>query len=242
MRRPRIFTEQPLSAGAEIALELGASRHLIAVLRLGPGDSITLFNGQGGEYSATLQGGTAKQSIVYVNDFSDIDRQSPLAIHLGVAISRGDRFDWVVQKATELGVAIITPLLTERTEVRLSAERRAKKQLQWCQIAIGACEQSGRNRPPRIDPVVPYNDWLPVQADAKLILHPSATKLPHPNDSYPRSVALLVGPEGGLSDPEVIAAQQQGFTPLGLGPRILRTETAPLAGISILQAFWGDML
>lgn len=243
MRAPRLFTDQPLATGMEITLEPGASRHIVTVLRLTPGGSITLFNGEGGEYAATLHGGSGKQASVSVGRFSDMDRQSPLAIHLGIALSKGDRFDWVIQKATELGVAQITPLITARTEVRLSAERQQKKCQHWRQVAISACEQSGRNRLPCMIPPAPCRDWLSVQADVKLVLHPATANSPLlPRDLSPTSVALLVGPEGGFTDDEVSAALGLGFTPLRLGPRILRTETAPLAGISIVQAFWGDML
>ncbi len=243
MRTPRFFTDQPLATGMEIALEPGVSRHIVAVLRLVPGSSVTLFNGAGGEYAATLSGGSPKQANILVGHFSDSDRQSPLTVHLGVALSKGDRFDWVVQKATELGVAQITPLITARTEVRLSAERQQKKCQHWRQVAISACEQSGRNRLPAIVPAVACQEWLSVAADVKLVLHPtSANSAPLSRSLIPVSVALLVGPEGGLTDDEVNAAQHLGFTPLRLGPRILRTETAPLAAISIVQAFWGDML
>ncbi len=243
MRTPRFFTDQPLATGTEITLAPGASGHIVTVLRLTPGSRITLFNGEGGEYGATLLGGSRKQAKVSVGSFSDTNRQSPLAIHLGIALSKGDRFDWVIQKATELGVAQITPLVTARTEVRLSAERQQKKCQHWRHIVISACEQSGRNRLPCMVPPVPCRDWLSVQADIKLVLHPAtANSVPLPRDTSPTSVALLVGPEGGLTGDEVSAALGLGFTTLRLGPRILRTETAPVAGVSIVQAFWGDML
>ncbi len=243
MRVPRLFTGQPLATGMEITLEPGASRHVVTVLRLAPGSSVTLFNGEGGEYAAILSGGSAKQAKVSVGGFSDTNRQSPLAIHLGIALSKGDRFDWVVQKATELGVGQITPLITTRTQVRLGAERQQKKIQHWRQVAISACEQSGRNLLPSIVSAVPCLEWFQIQADVKLVLHPATTNSPPLSiDPKPVSVALLVGPEGGLTSDEVSSAQRLGFTPLRLGPRTLRTETAPLTAISIVQAFWGDML
>jgi 16S rRNA (uracil1498-N3)-methyltransferase len=149
--------------------------------------------------------------------------------------------DWVVQKATELGVNAIAPLLSERTEIRLNADRAEKKLRHWQQIIGSACEQCGRNRLPELLPPQPLPQWLPgVGADLRLVLHPDAANAV-PGSSPPASVALLVGPEGGFSPAEIAAATQVGFSALQLGPRILRTETAPLAALAILQARWGDM-
>ena len=149
--------------------------------------------------------------------------------------------DWVVQKATELGVTHITPLLTERTEVKLKAERAEKKLCHWQQIAVSACEQSGRNRVPHVAALTPLNNWLSAtEANRKLVLHHRAIKGADP-DSTPCSAALLIGPEGGLSDEEIQEAEGEGYQSLQLGPRVLRTETAPLAAITLLQSRWGDM-
>ncbi len=241
MRIPRIFTAQTLKAQASIELEPGPSQHLARVLRMNPGDGIILFNGCGGQYPATISALDRKSVVVATADFEAVECESGLGIELGIAISRGEKMDWVIQKATELGVSTIAALVTERTEVRLKGEREEKKLRHWQQVAIGACEQCGRNRLPRIQPPQSISHWIgTVQADARLVLHHRAGEV-EKNITAPTSAALLVGPEGGLSPAEIAAAEQAGFSSLRLGSRILRTETAPLAAIAILQARWGDM-
>ncbi len=240
MRIPRIYTEQPLAAGAELELEESGARHL-QVLRLGAGDSVLLFNGDGRSWQAQLLEGSRKRARVAIErELEAADGESPLAIHLGIAISKGERMDWVVQKATELGVTAITPLQTQRVEVRLNAERRAKKLRHWQQVAISACEQCGRNRLPTVAEPMALQPWLgSVVAECKLVLAPGAEPLAA--SQPPQSLALLIGPEGGLDEAEIAAAARAGFAPLALGPRILRTETAPVAALAILQHLWGDM-
>lgn len=241
MRIPRIYTQLSLQANAPIELEAGPSHHLSRVLRMKVGDSLILFNGGGGQYPATISTMERKAVVATTGNFDAIEHESGLYLQLGIAVSRGDRMDWVVQKATELGVSSIAPLLSERTEVRLSGERGAKKWQHWQQIATSACEQCGRNRLPQVLPPQPLAQWLQgVEADTRLVLHHTAGNA-DPGSSIPASVALLVGPEGGLSPAEISAAEQAGFSSLQLGPRVLRTETAPLAAIAILQARWGDM-
>ena len=239
MREIRVFTDQPLTCGEEVVLDPMASRHL-SVLRLKAGSEVTLFNGEGGEYSTRIltAGKTCRLSI---EAFSDREMESPLAIHLGIGISRGDRMDLVVQKATELGVKTITPLYTERTEVKLKGDRADKKLRHWRQIAVSACEQCGRNRLPEISSPEPIAHWLPVSADLKFVLHHRSEKNLRDYASAPKTVALLIGPEGGLSTSEISTAEKNGFNPLTLGPRVMRTETAPLAAVSIFQSLWGDM-
>ncbi len=238
---PRFFTEQPLSTGVELSLEAGPSRHIAGALRLREGAALRLFNGSGGEYLAHITG-LGKQAVsVAVSDFFPEDREASLPITLGIGISRGERMDLVVQKSTELGVAAIQPLVTERTEVRLKGEREQKKRRHWRQVAISACEQCGRNRVPEIAEPQALESWLEhAAAELKLVLHHRSEQglgaLP-----APASIALLVGPEGGLSAAEISAAEQAGFQPLALGRRVLRTETAPLAALAILQFHWGDM-
>ena len=200
MRIPRIFTDQPLSSGANLALTGSAARHLSSALRMSVGQEITLFNGRGGEFAATLTSTAKSQVDVSIGDCREIDRESPLRLHLAIAVSRGERMDWIVQKATELGVTEITPLFSERTEVKLN----------------GDSEQ------------------------LKLVLHHRSDKTLAQHQT-PKSVCLLVGPEGGLSDNEISRAMDKGFAALTLGPRVMRTETAPLAAISIMQSVWGDM-
>ena len=241
MRVPRIYTGQLLRADATVELEPGPSQHLSRVLRMKVGDGLILFDGSGGQYPASIAAIDRKSVLATTYGFEAIECESSLRLQLGIAISRGDRMDWVVQKATELGVSSIAPLVTERTEVRLGGERGDRKLRHWQQIATSACEQCGRNRLPQILPPLTLEQWLHgVQADLRLVLHPTAGS-GDPGASTPASIALLVGPEGGLGPTEIGAAEQAGFSSLQLGPRVLRTETAPLAAIAILQARWGDM-
>lgn len=243
MRIPRIFTQQPLCAQAKLELEPAPSAHIARAMRMGQGDVLTLFNGRGGEYAAVITTVSKKTVSVEIGDFRNIELESPLAIHLGIAISRGDRMDWVIQKATELGVSRISPLLTERTEVKLKGERADKKVQHWRQIGIAACEQCGRNQLPRIESLQALPAWLAgVKDETKLVLHHRALYTePTNTERKPTQVSLLIGPEGGLSDLEIGLAEQAQFQALRLGPRVMRTETAPLAAIAILQSQWGDM-
>ena len=241
MRIPRIYTGQELQANAAIVLEPGPSQHLSRVLRMKAGDALVLFNGSGGQYSATISAIDRKAVVVATTALDPVECESPLRLELGIAVSRGDRMDWIVQKATELGVSCIAPLVSERTEVRLGPEREEKKLRHWQQIATSACEQCGRNRLPQILAPQAITAWLQVvQADLRLVLHHTAGNR-DPGSTPTRSIALLVGPEGGLSPEEIRAAEGVGFTALQLGPRVLRTETAPLAALAILQSRWGDM-
>jgi 16S rRNA (uracil1498-N3)-methyltransferase len=241
MRIPRIYTESPLQLGQPVELEAGPSHHIAKVLRMAEGRPLTLFNGQGGEFSGTITSLSKKCVTVELERFSEADRESPLAIHLGIGLSKGDRFEWVLQKATELGVTRITPLFTERSEVKLTGDRLTKKMGHWRQIIISACEQCQRNRPPELLQPQRYDQWLPsLTEQTKFVLH-------HRSDQNlqtvqpPQSAALAIGPEGGLSESEIDLALSQDFQPLTLGPRVFRTETAPLAAISILQYLWGDL-
>jgi 16S rRNA (uracil1498-N3)-methyltransferase len=240
MRITRIYTAQTLHSNTLVELEPEASRHLARVLRLGVGDSLILFNGSGGEYPGEIAAIDKKNVCVITGSHLHRECESPLDIHLGIAVSRGERMDWIVQKSTELGVTALTPLLTEHTGVKLAGARADKKILHWQHIAISACEQSGRNRPPIIHPLSALDSWLAsTVAERKFVLHHRAASVGA--SIAPGSIALLVGPEGGLSDSEIEAAAQVGYTALRLGPRVLRTETAPLAAIAILQGWWGDM-
>lgn len=240
MAPPRIFCPQPLQPGAVIDLESGPSQHLARALRKAAGDAITLFNGDGNVYPAEVVRVGRRQVTARVTAEENTDLESPLAIHLGIVISRGERMDWAVQKSTELGVTSISPLYSARGGVRLAGDRGGKKVQHWQQVAISACEQCGRNRVPHIRQPEELGDWLDTDATGlRLVLHHRAgAGLPA---RAPASTTLLVGPEGGLSPDEVAAAEQRGWQPLALGPRILRTETAPVAAIAILQARWGDM-
>ena len=238
---PRIFTTHSLAEGITLRLEEGPSRHLAGALRLREGAAITLFNGNGGEYEAHLTVIERKQVTVELGRHDPIERESPLHTELGIAISRGERMDWVIQKATELGINTISPLFSERTEVKLKGDRADKKLRHWRQVAISACEQCGRNQLPDIAPLATVSEWTErADAECKLVLHHRNTK-PLAGGSAPANVALLIGPEGGLSEAEINKAETAGFSPMALGPRVLRTETAPLAALSLVQQQWGDM-
>ncbi|MEP5322069.1 16S rRNA (uracil(1498)-N(3))-methyltransferase [Marinobacter alexandrii] len=241
MRIPRIFTGQVLQAESHFDLEPAPSQHLARALRMQEGAPIILFDGRGGQYAATISNVGKKHVSVLTGTHQDADVESPLAIHVGISISRGERMDWVVQKATELGVDQISPLITERTEVKLKPDRAEKKLHHWQQIATSACEQCGRNRLPVIHPLTSLSNWLDdSHAELKLVLHHRAENLPT-EANPPQSIDLLIGPEGGLSADEIQLAERASFRSLRLGNRVLRTETAPVAALSILQARWGDM-
>ena len=242
MRVPRIYTAQPLKTNTLVHLDKDASRYLGSVLRMSKGQSVVLFNGQGGEFQGELVNLTKNQATVSVIQSKTEDRESPLKVHLVIGISRGERMDWVIQKATELGVTEITPVFTERTEVKLSGPRLEKKQHHWQQIAISACEQSHRNIVPIVHGCSALSSLLEVNLEGfKIVLHHRTDTKLHAMDKPNQRVILLVGPEGGLSDNEIKLAESKDYNPLMLGPRVLRTETAPLAAISIMQSLWGDM-
>lgn len=242
MRTTRIHTTQRLSSNTIVTLEPDPSHHLMRVLRLSVGDAVTLFDGHGGEYPGEITAIDKKHVSVLTGTRVPRDNESPLAIHLGIAVSRGERMDWIIQKSTELGVAALTPLLTEHTGVRLAGEREHKKIQHWRQIAISACEQCGRNRAPAIHALQTLEPWLAATATAerKFVLHHRADAIDVTGEP-PASVALLIGPEGGLSASEISQAELAGYVSLRLGPRVLRTETAPLTAIAILQGWWGDL-
>ena len=244
MSRTRLFVNSPLSAGADLRLDKDKARYLGRVLRLRPGDAFGIFNGDDGEFHATLTKVTKDSAMAHVVSPIDTDTESPLKVHLVQGISRGERMDFVVQKATELGVKRITPVLTEYGVVKLNADRAAKRRDHWQSVAESACEQSGRTRPPLIDDVVPLNTWFgsrPKDADTDLILHPGVKDSLASVAKPETKVCLLIGPEGGFSGSEYEDAEVAGFRAVSLGSRILRTETAALAAISIAQSLWGDL-
>lgn len=241
MAIPRIYQPTSLQLNQSHQLDDQASHHLAKVLRASDGDSVILFNGEGGEYLATMTEITKKYVKVMVNSFDARETESPLHITLGQGIARGEKMDTIIQKAVELGVNCIVPLITERCNVRLSGEREAKRQAHWQAVAVSACEQSGRNRLPTIQPAMTLASWISqCDAEQRFVLSPHATHTLPPNLS-PTSIAILIGPEGGLSEAEISAAIKQGFNPLRLGPRVLRTETAGLTAIAILQHQYGDL-
>ncbi|MFL0797482.1 MAG: 16S rRNA (uracil(1498)-N(3))-methyltransferase [Cellvibrionaceae bacterium] len=241
MRIPRIYSNQSLTSGSVIELDESASRHLLKVLRLDIGRELILFNGEGGEYTAEITATTKKVATVTLGEFSEENRQSPLNTHLAIGISRGDRFDWVLQKATELGVTQITPLFTERCEVKLKADRLEKKLESWRQITLSACEQCQRNIPPVFNNAMSFADFLAQDdSELKLVLHHRSEKTLQEMSQSLGSVSLLIGPEGGLSEEEIQQADGKGYEHLTIGPRVFRTETAPIVVLSLLQQQWGD--
>ena len=242
MRIPRIYQDSPLVVTETLALDDEAASHIGRVLRMSPGEQVCLFNGGGEDFLAEIISASKKNVSVKVLSSSANNSESPLHIHLGQVISRGDRMDFTIQKSVELGVSTITPLFSERCGVKLSGERLEKKIHQWQKIVIGACEQSGRSRVPEIRPAMSLEAWCGEQTDAlKLNLHPRAAHGIGGLALETSKVRLLIGPEGGLSENEILKTEQDAFTDVLLGPRVLRTETAALTAISALQLKFGDL-
>lgn len=237
---PRIHVPAPLVEGATLALPEGPARHITRVLRMLPGAPLVIFDGNGQEAGVRLAEASRKQVTVSVEAVWPGQGESPLMIHLGQAVSKGDRMDYAIQKAAELGVTDITPLYTQRTDVRLKGDREVRKLAHWQAVAASASEQCGRAVVPNVYPPQVLGEWLDQRGESlRLMLH-LATGNPFQRTEAPSSVAVLIGPEGGLSDEDVKAAQEARFTPLTLGPRILRTETAPVVALSLLQYHFGD--
>ena len=240
----RLYVDDRLGAGAELRLGEEAARYLGRVLRLRAGDTVHVFNGDDGEWSATISRITKDRVTLLAHDPVDNTAESRLRVHLVQGISRGERMDFVVQKATELGVERITPVLTDHGVVKLDDRRADKRRLHWQRVAESACEQSGRVRPPRVDTPLPLNDWFGTTRDTAstdLILAPGAGRSLAAVDAPAAGLCLLIGPEGGFSEREYDDATLAGFTAVTLGPRILRTETAAVAALAIAQGLWGDL-
>lgn len=238
----RFFCPMPLAANGLVDLPAAAAHHAWRVLRLVEGDAVTLFNGAGGEYAGRIaESGRAVR--VQIGEWQDIERESPLDIILAQALPSGDKMDFVVQKAVELGVTRIQPLETARSVVRLSGARAERRVEHWRQVAVSACEQCGRNRVPEIAAILDLRHWLGRPAgeneNARLLLDPAAAGRLREWGGQTRFV-LLTGPEGGLSDDEAAAARAAGFAGVSLGPRILRSETAGPAALAALAALQGD--
>jgi 16S rRNA (uracil1498-N3)-methyltransferase len=242
MSNPRIYQVDDFNLGQPIALSDDAFGHVVRVLRLKLDDEITLFNGSGNDYQVKLTSVTKKHAMVDVISQSGVTNESPLNIHLGQGISRGDRMDFTLQKSVELGVNTITPLFTERCGVKLNSERLEKKRQQWQKIVISACEQSGRSVVPKVLQPIALNEWLQQPTTAlKINLHPRAQHSIMGLPMTANRARLLIGPEGGLSDAEIEQASTAGYTDVLLGPRVLRTETAALTAITALQCKFGDL-
>jgi 16S rRNA (uracil1498-N3)-methyltransferase len=244
VRVSRAFVDAPLAVGARLALPESAAAHLLRVLRLGVGEACVLFNGDGHDYDARIVAAGKRGGEVEVTGSRAVDSESPLRIVLLQGVARGEKMDWILQKATELGVAAFAPVSSERSEVRLEGERAGKRLAHWRSVVVSACEQSGRARVPAVSPPVALDAAMhALPADSlRLTLDPGAhtaiDALPTPGK---RTLVLAIGPEGGWSprDRETLAAA--GFAGLRLGPRILRTETAGIAAIAALQSRFGDL-
>ena len=242
MRLTRVFVEAALCVGKSCTLKGSAANHIMRVLRLREGDTLTVFDGRGGEYGARIAGFSRDSVQVEVQEHRDVERESPLELTLAQGISRGERMDWVMQKATELGVTRIVPVITERTVVKLDERQGARRVEHWRAIIIAACEQSGRNRVPEVATPCAFHEVLRIgeSAGRKLLLAPTG-KLNARDLSLSGHATLLVGPEGGLSPDEQELAISTGFEQVRMGPRVLRTETAAIAALTILQHDYGDL-
>jgi len=246
VRGIRVHVPGPLASGATIALPPQAGAHVARVLRLVVGDELTLFDGRGGEWQARITGVRGKAVEATVGAHLAVERESPLQVTLLQALARGEKMDWVLQKATELGVARIVPVATERSVVQLDGERADRRIAHWQGVVAAACEQCGRNRLPEILPPARLEAACAAStATLKLLLAPGATaSLAAVAASATRAangLALLIGPEGGLADAEQAVAMRAGFQPVSFGPRVLRTETASIAALGLLQGLAGDL-
>ena len=229
----RIYQKSKLSVGDTVQLDKPASQHVLNVLRLRVGEEIVLFNGDGGEYRATISGQTKQLAELSIHAFDPIDREPTLAIHLGQCLSRGERMDYAIQKSVEVGVAEITPLLSSRCNVKLADERIEKRLAHWQNIIISACEQSGRTRLPILNPPVELKDWVSRCKGLSFVADFQQNPIVH--DGNIRQANLLIGPEGGLTSDEIQFAHQHQFQSLSLGKLTVRTETAPVVAITQLQ-------
>jgi len=243
MRVARFFVETPLKTGARLALPARAAHHATRVLRLRRGNSVILFDGRGGEYAATIADLARDAVAVEVGAWQDIERESPLAITLAQGISSAERMDLTIQKAVELGVAAIQPLATEKSVVRLDEKRAESRRAHWQRVVISACEQCGRNRLPEVRAPVSVAELCALTREeaAKWLLALDAeTRVRDAATSLAESLVIAAGPEAGFSDQETRTLREAGYTPVHLGPRVLRTETAALAAIASINAIVGD--
>jgi 16S rRNA (uracil1498-N3)-methyltransferase len=242
MSCPRFFAASPIPhippPPHSFTLDARAAAH-VRVLRLREGDAITLFDGHGGEWQALINAIGKRDVAVTLTQHQAIERESPLSITLVQALATGDKMDWIIQKATELGATAIQPVQTQRATAKLNAERAEKRAEHWHGVAIAACEQCGRNRIPSIHHVMDFSDWLAAPfAGFRLLLQPGAPGLD--TVSADQHTALIIGPEGGFTEDEIRAAQRAGATAVSFGPRVMRTETAGIALLAAMQAIAGD--
>lgn len=242
MRSIRIYQPGTYCVHDKVELSTQASQHVAVVLRMQVDDLLILFCGDNREFSAKIAAIYKKRVLVTIVSAYTNNKESPVCIHLAQALSKGDKMEWVVQKATELGVMSMTPLLTQHCSVKFDVEKLEKKRAQWQAIAVAACEQSGRNQVPIIHQACRFEAYLQtVAASTRLILNPQGVTSWRNYHKIGGDIALLIGPEGGLSEEEIRYAHARGFESMTLGPRILRTETAAIAAVSVLQAVCGDL-
>ncbi len=242
-REPRIYSPQPLSGGQRYTLTGDQHRHLSRVLRLKIGAGLTLFDGRGGEYAAAIEEMHRGESVVRTGEHRNVENESPLSVRLAQGVSRGERTDYAIQKAVELGVTSIVPLLTRHGVVRLDANRAERRLEHWRGIIVHACQQCGRNYIPELFPVITLNEWLDGYecGGMDVMMDPGADSGIGRLDYGTGLITLLVGPEGGLDAEEIKFAYSAGFRGITLGPRTLRTETAAVAGVTAIQLKWGDL-
>lgn len=255
MRLTRVFVDGALDAGSFVELARETAAHLVKVLRARSGDELVLFNGDGREYSGTIESVRGSRVSASIGAARSLDRESPFQLTLVQCVPRGDRMDFIVQKATELGVARIVPVLSQRSVVRLDADQAESKQAHWRAVAVSACEQCGRNRLPALEAPQPLLGYLgglqPPEISGgflRLVLEPERAGRASPaaqaieaDDSAAAGAQIAIGPEGGFAPEELEAFDLSAFARLRLGPRVLRTETAAIAAIAVLQARFGDM-
>lgn len=240
MRIPRFYCPLQMQTGDEVQLPTEAHRHAVQVLRLKQGAELILFNGSGMDYHAQLERVDKRQSVAKIGDVIQVNNESPLSITLLQGISRGEKMDFTLQKAVELGVHKIIPIMTDRSNVQLLGQRADKKRAHWQGVMISACEQSGRSLLPELGPITPFDEAIEQATGCRVLLEPTAdnsfSTLPAQSE-----VQLLIGAEGGFSESELNKAVDSGFQTVRFGPRVLRTETAGLAALAVLQSLWGDM-
>ena len=252
MRLTRVYVDAALMPGSVVELPPDTASHLAKVLRARGGDEVILFNGDGGEFCGAIETVRGSRVSASVGDSRPVDRESPLGISLVQCVPRGDRMDFIVQKATELGVARIVPVLSQRSVVRLDKEQAESKAVHWRAVVVSACEQCGRNRLPTIEAAQPLLNYLGKSAQGtgpRLVFEPGSAPQPRAAQRQPSHAAdmdiaaaeIAIGPEGGFAGDELEAFRVAGFSQIALGPRVLRTETAALAAVVWLQARFGDM-
>lgn len=242
----RMYFPGDLEPGRSCTLPVRQAHHALRVLRLKRGDPVMLFNGDGAEYRAVIVEAGRDRLKLRVTGREAVDREAPFSVTLAQAVSSGERMDYTVQKAVELGIAAVQPLEARRSVVRLSGERAQKRLAHWQAVVVAACEQCGRNRVPRVLPLTRldaflYDNALRQDAEQRLLLSPRSTRRLRDLEQPAGTVVILAGPEGGFTAEEENAAERSGFLPVRLGPRVLRTETAALAALAAMQALWGDL-